>query len=264
MTDERIVAYLLAELPEGESERFEEECFAQEDWPDQINLVEEELIDDYLRGELAPGQRKSFERNYLTTAARRERVRMAAALLCHVDQCSAVNASAVNKAAAARAGQTWHGRLRAFWEGQSMGLRAASALAALVIIAGAWWLARPHTSEPQTFVELALTRSVDNTRAEGVAAPKVILPLKADALKISLTLPGGPSRPARYRAELENLDNAGGEIKPLETVGQDARSVSVVIPAAQLSRGQYALKLFAAEDGNTERRVPGNYFFVVG
>ena len=81
MTDEHITAYLLGELSEEESERFEEECFAQENWPAQIDSVEEDLIDDYLRRELSPRQRQSFENNYLTTVARMERVRMAAALL---------------------------------------------------------------------------------------------------------------------------------------------------------------------------------------
>jgi hypothetical protein len=85
MTDERIIAYLLEELPEDESERFEEECFDGESWPARLASVEGDLIDEYLRGELAQERRQSFERNYLTTAARVERVRVAAALLRHLD-----------------------------------------------------------------------------------------------------------------------------------------------------------------------------------
>src|SRR5215213_1963188 len=86
MTDERIIAYLLEELPEEELKQFEDECFAQESWPPQVSLVEGDLIDAYLRDELTPGRRQRFEQNYLTTEARRDRVLMAAALLRHVDE----------------------------------------------------------------------------------------------------------------------------------------------------------------------------------
>jgi hypothetical protein len=60
MTDERIIAYLLKELPEGDAEQFEEQCFEQESWPAQISLVEDKLIEDFLRGVLTPEQRQHF------------------------------------------------------------------------------------------------------------------------------------------------------------------------------------------------------------
>ena len=102
MTDERIFAYLLGELPEEEAERFEEECFAGEDWPDQIRPAEDDLIDAYLRGELAPEQRQHFEQNYLTTEARVKRVAMAAGLLRYIN-----TRGAEEKSAPAREEPTW-------------------------------------------------------------------------------------------------------------------------------------------------------------
>ena len=70
------------ELPEEDLERFEDECFAQERWPELIDLAEEDLIDAYLRNDLTPERRRRFEQNYLTTEARLERVSMAAAAAC--------------------------------------------------------------------------------------------------------------------------------------------------------------------------------------
>src|SRR6201989_587549 len=99
MTEERIIAYLLEELPEEEAERFEDECFADESRPEQIKLAEEDLIDEYLRGGLTPERRRRFEENYLTTDARAERVRMAAALLRHVDSYAPVTAEETHAAA---------------------------------------------------------------------------------------------------------------------------------------------------------------------
>jgi methionine-rich copper-binding protein CopC len=254
MTDEHIVAYLLEELPEEELERFEDECFAQENWPAQLNLVEEDLIDAYLRGELSPEQRRHFKQNYLTTAARLERVRHAAALLRHVGEYEVAPAA---PAAERPAAQTWATRFRAFWGGRAWATPAAVALAALAVVFAVWWLARP--SLPPASAELTLNVSRGD-RAEGVQAARVKLPRDAAALRISLTLPERSAPAANYRVELENAD---GEKKTLEVIGRDAQTVSVAIPAAQLPRGQYALKLFSVQTDGTEQRISGSYFFTV-
>src|ERR1044072_8513984 len=74
MTDEHITAYLLEELTEQESEQFEEQCFAQDEWPEQLDAAEQELIDAYLRNELASDRKRRFQERYLTTDARKARV----------------------------------------------------------------------------------------------------------------------------------------------------------------------------------------------
>jgi methionine-rich copper-binding protein CopC len=257
MTDERIIAYLLEELPEAELEQFEDECFAQENWPVQIDLAEEDLIDAYLRDELTPEQRQRFERNYLTTEARLERVRVAAALLRHVDE---YHVDAQAPVATPTTELTWGDRFHAFWSSQTWTLRAVAALAPVAIIAGVLWLSIFRAPSPNAFATLTLTISASSNRAEGVQAAKVRLPLDASALRISLTLPERLPQAARYRVELVN-DN--GETKSLEIDRQDAQSVSVVIPAAQLARGQYALRLFAITANGAEQRIPGSYFFTV-
>lgn len=259
MTDGRIIAYLLGELPEEESEQLEDECFSQESWPSQLNLVEDDLIDSYLRDELTPAQRQHFEQNYLTTELRQERVLMAAALLRHVDERHSVVQATI---AAPLAEQAWFGRLRAFWSARAWPLRAGVAFAVVAIIAFALWLYTPRTRSPQTLATLTLHMG-SNTRSEGTQAAKVSLPLNVDALKVSLTLPGQVPPATRYRLELEILNSDKVETRPLEIAGQDAQSVSVIIPAAQLARGQYALKLFAVKNDGSEQRVEGSYLMDV-
>jgi hypothetical protein len=255
MTEERIVAYLLEELPTEELERFEDECFAQETWPDEIYLVEEDLIDDYLRNLLTPQQRLHFEQNYLTTAARLGRVRKAAALIRHVDE-HLPAAPAI--AAESPIKQTWAEWFRALGGSHSWALRVAVASVAVAVIAGSWWLSRDHALPPQTIATLTLKVS-QSDRAGGVQPARAPLTPETDALKISLTLPNPPAQPVSYRVQLENVD---GETKTAELAGQDAQSVSVLIRAAQLTRGQYAVNLFAVKTDGTEQRV-GRYFFNV-
>jgi hypothetical protein len=259
MTEERIIAYLLEELPEEELERFEEQCFAHEDWPVEVNVVEEDLIEDYLRDALAPERRLRFERNYLKTAARMERVRRAAALLRHLDEYPpAALATAV---APTPPEQTRAGRFRSFWGGSTWLPRVAVALVVTVaVVPSVWWLLfQRGIQAPRTVVTLAL--NVGNIDRSGGAPPgRVSLTRDTDTLKINLTLLDPPAQSVRYRVELSDVN---GEIKTSEIVGQDAQSVLVLVPAAQLTRGQYALKLFAVRADGTERPV-GTSLFIVG
>ena len=253
MTEERIIAYLLGVMPEDERERFEEECFSNEDWPEELGRVEEELVEDYLRGEPTPEQSRLFKLNYLTTADRQKRFVGSAAMLRYADEQQAAPRPST---AATPVEPVPVGWWRGFWGGQPWA-RAAAVVLLIAFVAGlAWWLARPR---PPAAVDLALNISRSD-RAAGPDEGKVKIPSGARELRITLTLPEGSAQAARYRAELVSEE---GEVKPAEAVGQDARTVTVVTPAAQLSRGRYALKLFAAEPGGAERRVSGTYFFTV-
>jgi hypothetical protein len=259
MRDERILAYLLKELPEGELEQFENECFDQETWPEQINLVEEDLIDDYLHAELPPQQSQHFEQNYLTTPARLERVRLAAALIRHADTQKAATDPALYVQAPS-SGLSWTRRLQAFWSGQPWPLSAAVALALIAIVGGVWWLFSPRHPVPGTFATLTLNASATN-RSEGAKTARVRLAPDVEALKISLTLPEpAPPQPTRYRVE---LDNNEGATWPLAIAGQDAQTVYVTIPAQRLARGRYALNLLTLDANGVEQPINAIYFFTV-
>lgn len=256
MTDERIIAYLLEELPEEDSKRFEEECFAQESWPEQISLVEDDLIDGYLRGDLTPEQRRRFEQNYLTTPARLERVRAVAALIRQVDEYKTGDLPSVVPPTP----QGWSERLRAFWGGRDLAPRYAAALVVLTVVFGALWLVLSPRA-PRSFATLTLNNSLNN-RLEGAQVGRVKLPSGVDALRLTLRLPDGAAQAARYRAELESLESADGGKINVEAEREDAQSVRIEISTEQLEQGRYAIKLFADKPDGTAQRV-GNYFFIV-
>jgi hypothetical protein len=260
MTEDRIIAYLLEELPEEEAERFEDECFAGENWPAQINLVEEDLIDDYLRDRLVPERRESFERNYLNTDARVERVRMAAALLRHVDGRAAADAPILAAPSKEKTGRAWGGG--ALWGGRLSVARTALAAALLVaVIAGAFLASRLVIApSKRAVVMLVLTPASADRGGGGNGASKVKLPSDAGALRVSLMLPEGSFRAARYRVEFEDDK---GETSSLDSAGHDAQSVTVVIPAPRLTRGRYALRLFAVNADGAEQRINGSYLFSI-
>lgn len=252
----RVASYLLGQMSEEESERFEDECLEQKSWPSQIALVEEELIDAYLHDELPAERRRLFEQNYLTTEGRQERVKVAATLLRRVCR---PDAAVAGTASVAPEGGTWAERLKVFWGGRGWGLRAAASASAVVILVVGVWLYLSRTRPPRVIATLKLTGNVSN-RSGGAAADTVKMPPDADALRVTLMLPEGATPVRGYRAELENED---GETVSLPAEGQDARTVSVLIPASRLARGQYALTLFAVASDGQEQPVYGTYTFVV-
>jgi hypothetical protein len=242
MTDERITAYLLEELTEQESEQFEEQCFAQEEWPEQLDAAEQELIDAYLRNELTSDRKRRFQERYLTTDTRKARVLAAESF--HETLCPV------------RPKPSWREWLKAFVQRP---LVPQTAIAILVLAVGlgiflpGFFSPPPQTLTLKTFKEIELAMSSSN-RAGGPQPEKVVisLPLDADALRIHLKLPEASAVDAGYRVQLENVN---GPLRELKIESQDAQSVIVIIPAAELSSGQFLLKLSNKND------LIGNYFF---
>jgi hypothetical protein len=82
---EGIRRYLLHDCPEDEAFAFEERYFGDPQRLDEIQDVEAELLDEYVRGRLAETDRLLLERHYLDSPARRERVAFARALAAVID-----------------------------------------------------------------------------------------------------------------------------------------------------------------------------------
>lgn len=257
--------YLLGSLSEDLQQRVEERLLTEEVFFEELLLGEEELIDEYINDTLSSEDRDSFERHFLSTAERHQKLRFGRVLSRYISEKSEdafVEREDVRDqpiVAKPPTGPTWAERVRAFWSRQAWGLRTALTLALIVVMAGALWMWRPRTPTPRTLATLNLTMSAGN-RAEGAQASRVKLTPDVDALRISLTLPERTTPAVSYRVELVD-DNR--ETGTLEISEQDARSVSVVIPAARLARGEYALRLYMTKADGTEQRVEGSYYFNV-
>jgi hypothetical protein len=250
MTDERIIAYLLAELSETEAEQFEEQCFNQPEWPAaDLESAEDDLIEAFVRNELTPERRRRFEENYLITEARKDRVLLARSFVCVA--CSSASSKL-----------TWTDRLKRFWKTQAMIPKYATVGTALVlgVILLIWSISRQPA--PRTFANLNLTIASDNRGRNVSTGPpkKLTLPLGADALRVSLELPEPTPKGSTYRVELENVS---GPLKSLAIDSQDSNSIKVIIPAGDLTPGKYALKLLRINQDGTKQRINGSYFFDV-
>ncbi len=241
----RIRLYLLGQLSDGGAGELEQIILTNAELFEELLVVEDELIDEYLTGKLDQNERANFERHFLATPERHEQLRFARALNRYVT-------AATHRENDPRNSQ------QAFRHSPTFLFRAVAAIVLVTLIAGLVWFVLNRGSAPQSFATLDLTIS-QSTRGEGVQAQKISL-LSQDALKIVLRLPDQSPRAVRYRVELES-DN--GQTRSLNPIAQAEQSITVMIPASELNRGPYLLKVFAVGSDGDERRLSGNYFFTV-
>ena len=241
MNNQHTTSYLLGELTEEEKERFEERCFAEEEWPAELDSVEQELIDAYLCNELNKDQRFRFEKNYLTTDARKTRVLTAQALLHVLTQTPTKSVR-----------QT----LRALWEKP---LVPQLALAAIFVLAFTTWLVLPSIASLLQLDESHRTIYISLSswdRLGGVREATVTVPLDREALFIYLTPPKETPGTVAYRIQWEDANGILDNVK-----APNKWQIRIRIPAAKLKPGQYVLKLYEIYEDGTEQRVSGGYFF---
>src|ERR1044071_3387655 len=73
--------YLLGQADPEESSSFEERLVTEKDFYDELTIAEDELIDQYLDGDLTRVEREQFESHFLSSPDRRQKVRFGSALL---------------------------------------------------------------------------------------------------------------------------------------------------------------------------------------
>jgi len=78
-SEDLLVRYLLGQLGESEQEHVEQTYLADQDWQERLAIAEDELIDDYVGGKLGATDRAAFEKHFLNSPHRHERVAFARA-----------------------------------------------------------------------------------------------------------------------------------------------------------------------------------------
>jgi anti-sigma factor RsiW len=236
----RIRDYLLGRLSEDEREKVEERLMVEDALFEELEILKGELIEEYREGELRGKERESFEHGFLSSAEGRQRQVFAVAIDT-LEQNRQPQAIGLLE----RISNLFR---KPQWAIPIAGL-------ATVLIAGILFVRTPQ--QPTRFVAITLSSSTV-TRSEGELQPVTItIPSDASELKVSLTLPQPATPDNRYRIVLDNRR----ERTSFQPSGQDANSVSVVIPARQVPPGSYALIIYAIKPDGTEQQIPGTYYF---
>jgi anti-sigma factor RsiW len=131
--------YLLGDLSEQEQVVVEDRAFADPGYLEALEGVEADLIDAYVRGELSQADRRQFERRFLTSPQRRNKVEFAKALATVAAESEPVSLHHPERRSVRQA-------LRNLFQAAHPALRFAAGAAAVVVVAGAFWLAIQNVS----------------------------------------------------------------------------------------------------------------------
>lgn len=135
--DKALIRYLLGDASDEEKIRLEEEFFGDDTFFEQLLAVEDDLIDAYVQGELSASDRERFERSFLTTPRRRERVEFARALRGFVAEAPAATTPVRREQTFADPARvSWWQSVLGLFSNQNQGLGVAFATVALAVVLG--------------------------------------------------------------------------------------------------------------------------------
>ena len=129
-----IARYLLGELPEEQQIEIEDRAFSDREFLASVTAVENDLIDEYVRGEMSETDRRRFESRFLVSESRRKRVEFARTLV-HLLPEMRVTERETRKVSATRS--SWRDALAALIQGLNPAGRIALATATLLVLLAA-------------------------------------------------------------------------------------------------------------------------------
>ena len=245
-------------MGEAEEERLELRLLSDPSFSEEFDTIVDEITDQYVGGDLQEDERKRVEQYFLKSSERQQKVRFTSELLqrAELERGAAVIKKPVQPVPSKPG---FFERAMLFWRSQPSMLRLASAVATIVIFAGVALLLIPRngTSGPYSMITLTMANS---DRATGPEIKPVKLGPDVAGIRIELTLPEQTSETQTYRIEL--LDEQGAA-RDLPLAERTTRSLIVALPANEISRGSYSIRLYRVNPEGGERRIPGSYFFSV-
>lgn len=258
--------YLLGTLAADRRIEFEERILCEPQAYEELLVVEEELIDQYLADELSRSERRQFEKYFLITAERQKSLRFGKLLKRYMDSrppLASANASqaavhSVEISAPAR-------KSLPFYSGPLANRPALAFSASLVALLGIIflvWLAARHPEQlQQNAPRVTVVTLAPGSPRSGDATPRVNVPPKGYDLKLELEL--APATFHKYRSQLlresetvQTTDDLKAEAKG------DQHVVPLTITREILSPGDYHVRLSGVLDSGQDEFID-NYSFRV-
>lgn len=226
--------YLLGVAPQDEQPQLEERLLTDSAFYEELLIAEDDLIDEYLEGELSPSEQRNFEEHFLLTPERQKKLRFAGALKKYVAE------KQTQKPFISPIPKWWHPS--ALLSSQNPFATVSVAIAMLLVVVAFLWVIR--NPRPQGASGLAIT--VDLTpglvRADG-EIKRISIPSGTGTVNVRLALPTDeyPS----YRAVV--LTSQGTKIWSTDSVKTETldgrKTIFLSLPADLLSPGDYQVRV---------------------
>jgi hypothetical protein len=253
---EYIRQYVLGIPDLKEQEQFEERLLSDANLIEQVSIVEDEVVWDYLRNALSETERKSFEDHFLTTPEGRRKLRFFSSFNDQLpDSSMAADFMELPK--------SWKRFLPEFLRGEGPWLRVSFATAIVVLILGGLLLASQNWRNPPR--ELAVfTAALGKSPTKSISSgelPLLDVPPGIDV--IELQVPINDSNATSYSASL--FTDQGQEKFHQDDLRAEAAGtlVRVRLPSSILTSGDYRLKLKAHISAAESEEVATHSFRVV-
>jgi hypothetical protein len=274
----RVRRFLLGQLEKNERERVEQTLMVDMDYGEQVLLIEETLIEDYLDGALPAEERQAFETYFLASSQQRRKVKVATLLNTYGARELSVFDQPITPAPHHRRSINLLIGSHPVW------FTSITALLLLILAIGVFEAIRSRresieADQRKLDIERELTQ-LSNSRAQDLTAsmfalalapvalrdgedlPALSMPFAAEIIELRLLL-GGDSY-LRYTVE---LSSSGGAVtftlaglSPQST--SDGEAVVVRIPSRFLGRGDYKLSLIGISN-HGRGSYTGEYLFSV-
>lgn len=258
--------YLLGQLSADEEEQVEVRLLTDAGYAEELDLVVDEITDEYVANVLPDEELKLVESYFLQSQERREKLEFVRALRDYqtnvVATPPALTDEIVEREELLQASSAAHqvkspGPLQTITTNWLF--QAAAVLVAVGLLVSVVPLWRSYNT-PTEYLAVTLNLTAGNRGNEATPATKISFPQKANVLRVALVLSEGLRPEANYRVQLVS---GNGETGSLNITGRAGNSIMVDIPRSQLNSGSYALKLFTVGADGLEIPIPGSYLFVI-
>jgi hypothetical protein len=264
---ETIRQYLLGRLPEDKLTTLDERVVTDPAFHEELLIVEDELIDEYLAGELSADESRSFEDHFLLTSERREKLRFGRAFSHYFSRSPAPallepvpKAQTEEKDDVPVPPPKWYER---FLPIKNPILAYSLMAVALLVVAGVSWLAVRNRTPRLSGPVYAITITAGTTRGANDSGNRFSIPPGIGTVELKAEL--RQDEYPRYSAVL--FDDAGSELwreTNLQTRSDSGPRVLVVpVPARLLVPGYYSLKLSGITPEGKNEDLPTYRFHVI-
>ena len=270
---ESLRRYLLGSLPPEEIAALEERLLTDTVFYDELLMVEDELIDQYLSGEQSGAERESFEAHFSLAPERQQKVRFARALKKYLSRIDELEPEDVVVAEPSLSGPV--SPVDPSKNKQSFlpflpanPILAYSLTVTFVLVIGlVTWMAvnrlkNPGSRETGQVLAVVLTPGLSRSLDSG-QIKKISIPPETQTLELQLEL--AKAEYASYRAEVLRSDQTiVATIEGLKPATTSAKaSITVPVSASLIKREDYSVKLAGKRADGIYEDVAGYVFRVL-
>lgn len=232
----RIRPYLLGLVSNEEQTKIEEHLLTNNDFYEEVLIEEDELIDDYLAGQLSSSDRQVFESHFLATIERQKKVRFGKAFKRY----------ATHNPAPAPSPLRWWSSLTNLLPTRSPVTSTALAGVVLAVLAGVLWLALKNESQqrpagPHSIATAVLTPGMSRDHAGNLT--KILITPDKDTVQLRLAMPAVDYQ--KYRVEILSAQGAkvwtGTDLATQQLA--DGKFIVLNLPENIFQRDDYQVRL---------------------